>query len=452
MKTLTIERLSHDLRGVAHADGITWFVEGSLPGETVEAGELLRRQQLIDAEAVRVVAASPERIEPACSYYRQCGGCSLQHVDHAAQIRFKQQVLLDQLARIGKVTPQIVASPLLSPAWNYRRRARLACKWSSADKRLAFGLRARHSQQIVEIEHCDVLVPALQSLLQPLREYLSRWSQPRQLGHVELLAADNGVGLLLRVMAEPSAVDASLLQAFSASTGVTVFLQQEEKQEPRFFCGTQAALQIVHTGTGSAMGCLPGDFVQGNAVVNTALVGAVIDALEPVAGDTVLEAFCGLGNFTLPLALRVQRVVALELSETMLTRAATQAAAQGLTNIDWRAVNLDQFDARQLAAPSASRILLDPPRDGAQVFCRSVDVSAVTRIVYVSCNPSTLARDAAILAERGLALRTVQLVDMFPQTSHIEALAVFEPDASLLKQVTKKNRAAVGAPLKKLRR
>lgn len=452
MKTLTIERLSHDLRGVARADGTTWFVEGSLPGETVAAVELLRRQQLVDAEAVKIVTASPERIEPACEYYRQCGGCSLQHVDHAAQVRFKQQVLLDQLARIGKVSPQVVSAPLLSPAWAYRRRARLACKWSSAAKHLSFGLRARHSQQIVEIEHCAVLVPALQALLGPLRECLSRWSQPRQLGHVELLAADNGVGVLLRVLAEPAAVDAGLLQAFSASTGATVFLQQEEKQAPRLFCGIQAALRVSHSGSDSAMECLPGDFVQGNAGVNTALVGAVIDALAPVAGDTVLEAFCGLGNFTLPLAARVQRVVALELSEHMLGRAAAQAAAQGLANIDWRPANLDQFEPRTLPLSGIDKILLDPPRDGAQFFCRRVDVSTVKRIVYVSCNPSTLARDAAILAERGLALRAVQLVDMFPQTAHIEALAVFEPDANLLKQATKKSRAAVGAPLKKLRR
>lgn len=452
MKELKIERLAHDLRGIAHADGLTWFVEGALPGETVEARELMQRQQLVDAEAVTIIDAAAGRTQPACDYVGNCGGCSLQHVDHNNQIRFKQQVLLDQLVRIGKVVPAQTGEPLLSPPWAYRRRARLSCKWLSQDKHMALGLRARHSQDIVDIEHCAVLVPSLEALLLPLRESLSRWSQPRQLGHVELLAADNGVAMLLRLLVAPSAVDADLLRALSEKTALNIFLQTEEKIPPQFYCGPQPSLFIRHENSDTTLGCLPGDFVQGNAVVNAQLVEAVLEALQPVVTDSVLEAFCGLGNFTLPLAQHVAQVTALELDSGMLERARTHANAQQIANVRWQACNLDQFDAQKLRLPAFGKILLDPPRDGAQAFCRAVPVDQVERIVYVSCNASTLARDAATLAERGFALHSVRLVDMFPQTEHIETLAVFLRDASLLKQKKKEKKQQAATVQKRLKR
>jgi 23S rRNA (uracil1939-C5)-methyltransferase len=457
MKTLTIERLAHDLRGVAYADGATWFVEGALPGEQVEAHELMRHQQRVDAAAISVMQSAVARVVPACEYERQCGGCGLQHVEHAAQIQFKQAVLLDQLTRIGKVQPVEILPALLAEPWAYRRRARIACKWSSEKKHLAVGFRERHSQNIIEIAHCAVLVPALELLLQPLRDCLSRWSQPRQLGHIELLAADNGVGMLLRVLAQPSDVDAALLRNFSAATAVAIYLQTEDKGELQYFCGPDAMLVSKNAATNSVLTCLPGDFLQGNAAVNTLLVDAVLLALQPVSSDNVLEAFCGLGNFTLPLSQRVQKIAAIELSDSMLARASAQALAQGMSNIHWLASNLDQFDAHtldthKLALPVFNKLLLDPPRDGAQNFCRQLSLKGVERIVYVSCNPSTLARDAAIFAERGFALHSVQLVDMFPQTSHIEALAVFLWDEALLRQMKKQKMAAAKTVQKRLKR
>lgn len=457
MKTLTIERLSHDLRGIAYADGTTWFVEGALPGEVVEARVLMRRQQMVDAEVISVAQPAAERITPVCEYEEQCGGCGLQHVDHAAQINFKQAVLLDQLARIGKVQPSEILPALFAEPWAYRRRSRIACKWSSEKKHLAVGFRERHSQNIIEINHCSVLVPALEKLLQTLRACLSRWSQPRQLGHVELLAADNGVGMLLRVMAQPSDADAALLRDFSTATSVAIYLQTEDKGAAQYFCGPDFALVVKNTATDTALACLPGDFLQGNVIVNALLIDAVLTAMQPKSTDTALEAFCGLGNFTLPLSQCVQKITAIELSESMLARASAQASAQDITNINWLASNLDQcdshtFDSHKLALPVFNKLLLDPPRDGAQEFCKHVNLKSVERIVYVSCNPSTLARDAAILAERGFALQSVQLVDMFPQTSHIEALAVFLWDESLLRQMKKQKVTAAKTVQKRLRR
>ncbi|HSC76130.1 MAG TPA: 23S rRNA (uracil(1939)-C(5))-methyltransferase RlmD [Pseudomonadales bacterium] len=452
MTTLTIERLAHDLRGIAYADGVTWFVEGALPGEQVEARKLMKHQQRVDAETITVVQPVAERVVPACEYEGQCGGCGLQHVGHAAQVTLKQQVLLDQLSRIGKVQPVEVLPALVAEPWAYRRRTRIACKWSSEKKHLSVGFRERHSQTIVEIKHCAVLVPALQQVLQPLRECLSRWSQPRQLGHIELLAADNGVGMLLRVMAQPSGIDTALLQEFSALTAVSVYLQLEDKDTVQYFCGPEKTLVSTHIASNSTLACLPGDFLQGNAAINTLLIDAVLAALQPAASDSILEAFCGLGNFTLPLSKQVNSVAAVELSESMLARAAAQTAAQGLVNITWLAGNLDQFDERKLKLPVVNKILLDPPRDGAQGFCKQVSLKGIERIVYVSCNPSTLARDAAILAERGFSLRSAQVIDMFPQTSHIEALAIFEWNEALLRQMKKQKVAVAKTVQKRLKR
>ena len=457
MKTLTIERLSHDLRGIAYADGTTWFVEGALPGEVVEAEVLMKRQQMIDASTISVVEPAVERITPVCEYEKRCGGCGLQHVDHAAQIRFKQAVLLDQLTRIGKVQPVEILPPLVAEPWAYRRRTRIACKWSSEKKHLAVGFRERHSQNIIEINHCSILVPALEKLLQPLRDCLSRWSQPRQLGHIELLAADNGVGMLLRVMAQPSDIDAALLRDFSAAMSVAVSLQTEDKGALQYFCGPNIALVSKNAATNSVLACLPGDFLQGNAAVNALLVDTVLTSMQPASNDIVLEAFCGLGNFTLPLSQRVQKITAIELSENMLARASVQASAQGMTNINWLAANLDHFDPRifdlqKPALPVFNKLLLDPPRDGAQDFCKKITLKGVERIVYVSCNPSTLARDAAVFAERGFALHSVQLVDMFPQTSHIEAISVFLWDESLLRQMKKQKVAVSKTVQKRLKR
>lgn len=440
MTVVTIKRLSHDLRGIAHANGTTWFVEGALPEESVRANVLLQRSQMVDAQAVEIVAnPAPQRVAPACNYYGRCGGCAAQHIDHAAQVVFKQQVLLDQLQRLGCVTPAMVLPPLLAEPWGYRRRVRFACKWQADKRHLSLGLRERHSESIVDISHCAVLLPALQALIAPLRACLSAWSQPRQLGHVELLAGDNGVAVLFRLLLAPSVADEVLLQKFSQAQSteampVNVFLQVGDVPSVQFFCGNETALFYTHTASGAVVSCVPGDFVQGNAMVNAQLIDAVLSALQVSEQDTVLEAFCGLGNFTFPMARRVKTIVGLDVSETMLARAKMQAASQSLDNILWRTSNLDKFSGDKMSLPSYNKLLLDPPRDGAQDFCRNVAVRDVERVVYVSCNPSTLARDAGILCGRGFVMESVRFVDMFPQTHHIEALAVFVPGVSAQKK------------------
>jgi 23S rRNA (uracil1939-C5)-methyltransferase len=425
MTQLIIESLAHDLRGIAHADGAVWFVEGVLPGEQVQARELAKHQGRVDAVASDILNASVHRVEPRCEYVSRCGGCSVQHMEHTAQIHYKQQILLEQLKRIGKISEVELLPALVAEPWAYRRRTRLACRWFSERKHLAVGYRQRHSQDIVEIEHCAVLVPALEKLLPALRDSLSRWSQPKQLGHIELLAADNGVGMLLRVLSPPSEKDGEILQTLATVYGLTVYLQQEEKAPVRFFCGVERTLVTSHGDGQNTMQCVPGDFLQGNAVVNNELVNAVLSALQPQKTDGVLEAFCGLGNFTLPLAQQVKVITALEVSEAMVKRAQQQEQRATIKNVEFSVQDLSDKENCKTINTIANKVLLDPPRDGAQAFCQNVRLDNVERIVYVSCNPSTLARDAAILVERGFVMESIRLVDMFPQTSHIEALSVF---------------------------
>ncbi|HNE25711.1 MAG TPA: 23S rRNA (uracil(1939)-C(5))-methyltransferase RlmD [Pseudomonadales bacterium] len=449
MKELTIESLAHDLRGVAHADGVVWLVDGALPAENVLVRERARYSQRVEADVEQVLQASPTRIAPPCEYASVCGGCDVQYMDYATQLANKERVLKEQLARIENIATVQWLPTLAAEPWAYRRRARIACRGLADKKHLALGFRQRHSHAIVEIEHCAILVPALQALLPSLRQCLSRWSQPRQLGHIELLAADNGVGMLLRVTAALSPVDEALLQAFAAEQTVTVFIQQEEKKSAQYAFGKEQTLLLQHEKSGVALACMPGDFLQANGVLNALLVDAVLAALSPSKADSVLEAFCGLGNFTLPLAKQVGKIVAMEVSETMVSRAKKQAADQNVRNVSWMVSDLAQKKNCETIKVNANKVLLDPPREGAAVFCQHAPLDGVERITYVSCNPSSFARDAAILAQRGFVLSQVGMVDMFPQTSHIEVLAVFDVQSN---SKIKKHSASKKTSMKKLKR
>ncbi len=449
MKTLTVEHLSHNLRGIAHAEGVVWLVDNALPTEQVLVRERASYSNRVEAEVVEIIQPSALRIQPPCEYARVCGGCDVQHLDHNTQIACKQDALREQLARIDNIAAVQWLPTLMAEPWAYRRRTRIACRWLADKKHLAMGFRQRHSQTIVEIKHCAVLVPALQKLLPSLRRCLSRWSQPRQLGHIELLAADNGVGMLLRVTSSISPVDEALLQAFAAEQAITVFIQQEEKKSAQYAFGKDQVLLLQHKKSKGALACMPGDFLQANGAVNTLLVDAVLAVLSPNTTDCVLEAFCGLGNFTLPLAEQVGKIVAVEVSETMVSRAKQQAAALGVENVLWQVSDLAKKKNCETIKISANKVLLDPPREGAAVFCQHAPLDGVERVVYVSCNPSSFARDAAILGQRGFVLSQVCMVDMFPQTSHIEVLAVFDVQA---KSKIKKHSALKKTPMKKLKR
>lgn len=422
---LTIERLANDGRGIAFIDGRTWFVAGALAGEEVETRVLGAHGKVVEARTERVFKASDIRREAPCAHAGQCGGCSVQHLPHEEQLALKQRMLAEQLSRVAGVEPQEWAAPLTGPEFGYRRRARIAVRWDARAKRLDVGFRAAGSQDIVAIDHCLVLVQALQPIMTGLPAMLRQLGNPKALGHVELFSG-SAIAVLLRHMAPLSDADVQVLQAFCVTHNAQLWLHGEGEPQPVDLSQTlgyrleQWNLSVAYR---------PGDFVQVNAGVNEAMVAQALAWLAPRADERVLDLFCGLGNFALPLARQVREVVAVEGVATMVERAAQNAVHNDLHNVRFFQADLSQ---PLLNAPWAKdgfgAVLLDPPRDGAFEVVRKVSGLGAKRLVYVSCNPATLARDTVELMKQGYRLKRAGILDMFPQTAHVEAMALFEAD------------------------
>nr|WP_298142815.1 23S rRNA (uracil(1939)-C(5))-methyltransferase RlmD [uncultured Pseudomonas sp.] len=420
---LTIERLANDGRGIAFSDGRTWFVSGALPGEQIEARVLAAHAKVVEARVERILVASPERLAEPCAHARVCGGCSLQHMRHADQLALKQRMLTEQLSRLADIQPDEWAAPLCGPAFAYRRRARIAVRWDAKTKRLDVGFRAAASQNIVAIDECPVLVQPLQSILNGLPAVLGELENPRVIGHVELFHG-SASAVLVRHTAPLRETDLARLQAFCSERDAQLWLHGESEPQPYVeghALGYRLAtwdLQLAYR---------PGDFVQVNAQVNEAMVAQALDWLAVTAEERVLDLFCGLGNFALPLARQAREVVAVEGVQTMVERAAQNAASNGIDNAHFVQADLSNplVDAGWLGEGFAA-VLLDPPRDGALQVVKQIAALGAKRVLYVSCNPTTLARDSVELQRQGFRLKKAGILDMFPQTAHVEAMALFE--------------------------
>lgn len=420
---LKIERLANDGRGIAFIEGRTWFVSGALPGEEVEARVLDARSKVIDARTERVLQASPERRAEPCVHARICGGCSVQHIPHAEQLALKQRQLAEQLERLGGVQPESWAEPLTSAEFAYRRRARLAVRWDARNKRLDVGFRAAASQDIVAISECPVLVEPLQPILRALPALLGGLQAPRAIGHVELFQG-TASAILVRHIEPLSEVDLARLQAFCSVHDAQLWLQGEGVPQP---VDASQMLGYRLDEWDLQLAYRPGDFVQVNAAVNAAMVAQALQWLAPRGHERVLDLFCGLGNFALPLAQRAREVVAVEGVQAMVERAADNARSNGLGNAHFYQADLSNpLAAAGWAAGGFDAIVLDPPRDGALQVVRQIGSLGARRLVYVSCNPTTLARDSGELLQQGYRLKKAGILDMFPQTAHVEAMALFE--------------------------
>lgn len=420
---LNIERQAHDGRGIAFHEGRTWFVAGALADERVEARVLAARSQVVEARAERILTASPQRCAAVCAHAGHCGGCSLQHMSHIGQLALKRRTLVEQLERFAGLVPEEWAEPLVGPAFGYRRRARLAVRWDARAGRLAVGFRAAASQAIVGIDECPVLVQPLQNLLHGLPAILQGLEKPQSLGHLELFHGNTSAILVRHI--EPLA-DCDLQRLRDYCHRHTAQLWLQGKGEPEADRPGEA-LSYRLSRWGLELQCRPGDFVQVNAPVNEAMIAQALDWLAPGGTERVLDLFCGLGNFALPLALRAREVVAVEGVGTMVERARRNAEDNGLANVHFHRADLSKLLAEApWAVGGFPAVLLDPPRDGALEVVRQMGALQAERVVYVSCNPSTLARDAAALAAQGYALKRAGILDMFPQTAHVEAMALFE--------------------------
>ena len=423
---LSIQRLANDGRGIGFVDGRTWFVEGALPDEEVEARVLAARSQIVEARSERVLSSSSRRRVEPCPHARVCGGCNLQHLGATDQLELKRRSLAEQLSRLAGIEPQVWAATLSGPEFGYRRRARLAVRWDNKARRLDVGFRASASQDIVSIRECHVLVQPLQSILPALLAVLHELDKPQAIGHVELFSG-TAEAVLVRHTAVLIETDLQRLKAFAQAHDVQLWLQGEGQPQP---LEHTYALGYRLPAWDLELAWRPGDFVQVNAPVNEAMVAQALEWLAPETGERVLDLFCGLGNFALPLARNGAQVVAIEGVAEMVERARTNAAHNGLVNAHFYQADLSKpLVEAQWAKEGFAAVLLDPPRDGAFEIVRQMTTLGARRVVYVSCNPATLARDAAELVRQGYQLKRAGVLDMFPQTAHVEAMALFERSA-----------------------
>jgi len=424
-----ISALGHDGRGVARIDGKTVFVSGALLDETVMARLRRRHRHFDEAEVVEVLSPSPNRVEPRCRHFAQCSGCSLQHMAAAAQIEAKQRVLAENFERIGKVAPESWLPPLTGEPWGYRRKGRLSVRNVAKKGRVLVGFREEQNPRFVtEIEQCEVMHPALGPKVGLLAELLGTLDAVDHIPQIEFAAGDDLMALVFRHMQPLSERDQAALVAFGQQHQLAIYLQPggTSSVHPLWPENPRLAFRIDDV----ELEFQPLDFVQVNAGMNQRMMARALELLDPQPTDRVLDLFCGLGNFTLPIARRVAEVVGVEGEHGLVERAAQNAARNGLDNVNFHVANLfeDQRHADWARQPW-DKLLLDPPRAGADQVLEYLPHKQTRRIVYVSCHPASLARDAGILVQRhGYRLVSAGVMDMFPHTAHVESIALFVKD------------------------
>jgi len=426
--TAQIESLSHEGRGITHVGGKITFIDGALPGERVLFQYQRRHSRYNEGKVVEILEPSPERVDARCEYFDQCGGCSLQHTTPQFQLKHKQKVLLEQLQHIGRVSPEQILHPLTGPVWEYRRKARLSVKYVEKKGKVLVGFREKSSSYIADIKRCVVLYPPAGLILTDLQEVISRLSIYRQIPQIEIAVTDTVTALVFRHLAVFTDNDISVLKQFETVHKVDIYLQSAGPESVTPLSpGKITALSYCLPDHNVEYFFQPTDFVQNNYEINAAMVNRTIELLEPDSSDHVLDLFCGLGNFSLPLARKSASVTGVEGDTGLIERARLNARHNGINNVEFHVADLTLKDLQaSFLQHDYRKVLLDPPRTGAADIINNLDFSDVGRIVYVSCNPATLARDAGALVEKkGFHLLKAGVMDMFPHTSHIESIALF---------------------------
>ena len=424
--TADILDLDHEGRGFARVDGKATFIADALPGERVRFKYLRVTRDLDEGQCVAVETPSPHRVAPGCAHFGLCGGCSMQHLAPEQQIAFKQKQLLDQLTRTGKVAPAEVAAPITGPVWGYRRRARLGVKDVPKKGGVLVGFRERESSFLAALERCEVVDPRVGHKLRELGALIGSLSIRRAVPQIEVVCAQDVVALVFRVLQAPSEADRQALRAFGEREGFDIHLQTGGPDSIR---PLDEAKLLAYSPDGSpiSMRFETTDFIQVNGHISQQTVNQALDWLDLQSGERVLELFCGLGNFSLPLARRGAHVLAVEGDSGLVQRARDNAERNGL-NVRFEKADLFQSTGDESwLQPAFDKVLLDPPRAGAKEILPIVAKRKPQRIVYVSCHPGTLARDAGMLVhEFGYRLARAGVMDMFPHTSHVESMALFE--------------------------
>ncbi|HYR05679.1 MAG TPA: 23S rRNA (uracil(1939)-C(5))-methyltransferase RlmD [Gallionella sp.] len=425
-----IESLDQEGRGIAHTDGKVIFIEGALSGERVTYSSYRRKPSFEIAQVTEVLRPSPMRVEPGCIHFGVCGGCSMQHLEPSAQVAAKQRILEDSLERIGKVRPETILPPIHGLPWGYRQRARLSVRHVLKKGKMLVGFHEKRSSYVADMSRCEILPPKISKLIPLLAELIDGLSIRECLPQIEVACGDNVDVLVLRIMELLTEKDKAALRAFADAHGIQFWLQPKGPDSCYPFYPLDAPpLTYTLPEFNIEMPFAPTEFTQVNHQLNRVMVHRAIRLLDPQPGERIADFFCGLGNFTLPIARSGARVLGIEGSAALVKRAAQNAAHNGLMgNTEFSAMNLFEVDEAALAQLGKfDKWLIDPPRDGAVELVKAIaPETAPRRIVYVSCNPATLARDAAVLVQvHGYVLKAAGVMNMFPQTSHVESIAVF---------------------------
>ncbi|HDZ38534.1 MAG TPA: 23S rRNA (uracil(1939)-C(5))-methyltransferase RlmD [Marinobacter sp.] len=428
-----VESLSHDGRGIARQDGKILFVDGALPGEKVMAKVVSTRSKFDELRTLDVLEAAPDRQTPPCEFANLCGGCSLQHMSGDAQIQFKENTLREQLAHFGGIESEEWFAPMRpEKSLGYRRKARMGVRYVRARESVLVGFREKRNSFLTDIDRCVVLDPRIGERILPLRELLHSLNAYDRIPQVEVACGDDAAAMVFRNMDELISSDRDKLIAFGQAQDLHIYLQPKGPDTvhriwPESAGRDDERLSYRLDAFDLTMQFHPMDFTQVNADINKAMVNRAVEWLDVQPGERVLDLFCGLGNFTLPLARRGGQVVGVEGDDAMVTRGRENAELNGITNVSFHGADLHgDFTGQSWAKEGFDKILIDPPRSGAEEICKYLTAFNAKRIVYVSCNPATLARDAGAMAQNGYRLVRAGVIDMFPHTTHVESIALFE--------------------------
>ncbi len=427
---VTIESLDQEGRGVAHFEGKVIFIEGALPGEIVSYSSYRKKPAFEQAQVTTIFRSAPMRVTPKCKHFGVCGGCSMQHLDARAQVAVKQRILEDALHHIGKVKAETILPAIYGQTWGYRERARISVKHVIKKGKTLVGFHEKRSSYVADMQSCEILAPKIAKLLPLLAELVSGLSIRDQLPQIEVAVGEHVDALVLRVMATPNHADEALLRAFADTHDIQFWLQSKGPETIVPFYPLDApALSYSLPEFDISMPFAPSEFTQVNSALNRVMISRAMRLLDPQPGERIADLFCGLGNFTLPIARSGAQVMGIEGSDALVKRAQQNSASNGLSgSTSFMAMNLfEMTEAGFAQLGNFDKLLIDPPRDGAFELVKSLGgETAPKRIVYVSCNPATLARDAAELVKRGYVLQAAGVMNMFPHTSHVESIAVFQ--------------------------
>ncbi|MFK7794751.1 MAG: 23S rRNA (uracil(1939)-C(5))-methyltransferase RlmD [Gammaproteobacteria bacterium] len=419
-------------KGVADQEGKVVFVPFTITGERVTFERARRKKKFDEAKLIEVLEPSPDRVTAKCEYFTNCGGCSIQHISEQAQIEFKQKSVLDTLSRIGKVTPENVLPPVTDKAWGYRRRARLAAKYVEKKGRTLVGFREYSAPYVADMWSCEVLHPSIASLIKPLSDMISQFSIKDKVPQIECSVAENATALVVRVLAEPSEEDIDKLTAFAEQHSVRIYLQPKGPSTVAPLNNEifEPPLMYSLPPFGIKVEFLPIDFIQVHHEINQKMVQQAIDWLQLDDSQNILDLFCGLGNFSLPVAKHVESVFGIEGDKELVDRARHNAHINQLDNAEFKKEDLFKVDAKcEWLAKKWDAVIVDPPRAGAREVIELISKIDPAKILYISCHPATLARDADVLVNTfGYRMEKMNVLNMFPHTGHVETMALFVKD------------------------